>query len=177
MAAGFFLAGMLLYNEMRDSLDNFKQNIEEYRVRVEQNEKSSQGIAAKLDTQTKELSESILDQEKSLASTRGQVEAYNAGYEQKLADLKQLVSLQELDNKSLKKDIQAANTRIPKLLDDINALSHKIDAMQMPHGGSASTMRAAIPQVKQEDMPDTFRFDLLPAGATKKTPWMIPVPE
>lgn len=172
VGAGLF-AGMLLFDQMQSNVDDMQSKVDRFQLQAELAQKETRTSLAKLDSEARGLLQNLGQQESALAATRSEIDSYKADYERELTDMKQLLSLLETENVSLKKDLQRVRTQWPKP-------AKAVEDLVVGTPLAASLRRDTTPTPPPEAsriLAESFELAVLPVGGSRSVAWRLPIPE
>jgi hypothetical protein len=172
VAGGGVFLGMYFVDQMRADVFGVQRDMDALRVSSQQEKARTDRSLTRLQGETRTLLENLARQEEALAGTRTAIDKRGADVARELTDMKQLVSLLEVENKSLKQDLQRLSTQWPRLAGDVQKL---LDAMAALEQGASGT--AASSGTREGPLPATLELTLLPRGAPQGVAWRLPIPE
>lgn len=175
VGAGLFV-GMLAFDQMKSDLYGMQQEVQTVRLAAEQAGNAAVRRLDGLEGVAENLRSNLAEQESALADTRTAVDAESESYEQELADMKQVLGLLEVENQSLKQDLQRLRTQWPQLAGDVERLVARLNNLEQ----NRPTRPAAAPRapsVPDAPLPPGFEMTLVPRGANRGVAWRLPIPE
>jgi len=81
-----------------------------------------------------------------------------------------VIGLLEVENQSLKQDLQRLRTQWPQLAGDVERLVAALDRLEQKGASPA-------PPAPDMPLPPSFELTLVPRGAGRGVAWRLPIPE